>query len=575
MPVIRVFNRCLPGRSTTLALLLIVLSQLIGCASFRTPESEPYAPAFEPVNEDSLLAIATAAADTVPIVLPDWPEAPAGQASPADWEECYQQAFAAIAAGDDHAHDILFALQDMTTGAEPADADTLYLQHRRSMQRRLVLLGGLLAEQTAYAGDAVAADSVLTAEYLGLQGFSFPDSLIPATGTTLPALQADLLKVQHGKIDRWIDYFTGRGRRHFQTWLDRKNAVETVITTILDDEGLPRELIYLAMIESGLSTRARSSVGAVGPWQFMPGTARAYGLEQSWWVDERRDLVKATRAASQYLRDLHDEFGDWALVLAAYNSGEGRVRRQLRLNGHDNYWDYRLPRQTVEYVPKFIAAARIGADPAAYGFENKPAPALVWDDVAVDDATDLGLVAKCAGVAEDAVVRLNPALLRRATPPGSKKFSVRVPAGTAVVARRALRKVPADKRLTWRKHEVRRGETLSHIAARWGTSVRAVQEANSLGRGTMIHPGDQLLIPMPRDLSAQARLRAERAGRYVPPKGYERVTYKVRKGDTLGSIARRLGVSVTHLKRVNKIKDPRKIQIGQTIAAYRPPSHTG
>jgi membrane-bound lytic murein transglycosylase D len=134
--------------------------------------------------------------------------------------------------------------------------------------------------------------------------------------------------------------------------------------------------------------------------------------------------------------------------------------------------------------------------------------------------------------------------------------------------------VPASRRLTWRKHEVQRGETLSHIAATWGTSVRAIQEANSFGRRTLIHPGDQLLIPMPRELDDLARKRAAARGRYVPPAGHERVTYTVRSGDTLGAIARRLGVSVKHLKQVNGIKDPRRLRVGRTLAAYRPPRHS-
>ena len=554
----------------TFVLSLGTIIQLVACSNVPQPQTDAATPT---ASIDSLGLPVVTELDTVPDTLPDWPAPPPGASSPADWEAVYQDALTAAAGGrPDLAEDLLFTLQELTTGPESADADSLYLQHRRSLERRITLMAGLLAEQRAYAGAPSTADSVLTAEYLGLRGFGFPDSLVPATGTQLPKLQADLFKVQHSKVDRWIDYFTGRGRRHFQVWLDRKSEVDSLITGILVAEGLPPDLIFLSMIESGLSTRARSSVGAVGPWQFMPATGRAYGLHRSWWEDERRDLVKSTHAACRYLRDLYDEFHDWALALAAYNSGEGRVRRQLRLNGHDNYWDYRLPRQTVEYVPKFIAAARIGSDPEAYCFDVKEPAPLQWDELAVTDATDLGLVAQCAGVDEAAVVKLNPALLRRATPPGAKNYPVRVPAGTEETARLALRKIPADKRLTWRKHDVQRGETLGHIAARWGTSVRAVQEANGLGRSTLIHPGDQLLIPMPRDLSAEARKRAEKAGRYVPPQGYERVTYKVRKGDTLGGIARRLGVSVSHLKRVNGIQNPRRLRIGQTLAAYRPPS---
>lgn len=491
---------------------------------------------------------------------------------PETWEQLFRDAMHHMAADElSQADDLLLLLQDAASRPPSSGSEPSFDDHRRSIRRRSVLLGGLLAEQRACRSTAAEFDSVLAREYLGLHSAGFPDTLTPATGTELPPFQADLLKVQHARVDRWLDYFTGRGRRHFQLWLDRKAAVESLVTSILAAEELPAELIYLAMIESGLSTRARSSVGAVGPWQFMPATARRHGLTVNWWVDERRDLVDSTHAAASYLRSLYEEFGDWALVLAAYNSGEGRVRRQLRDRGHDNFWDYSLPRQTVEYVPKFIAAAQIGRDPESYGFTSPSPSSLVYDTLLVDDATDLGVIAECSGATEDELAAANPALLRRATPPGIRDFPVRLPAGTADMARSALRKVPESKRLTWRKHGVSRGETLSHIAARWGTTARDIQRSNGMGQSTLIRPGDQLLIPMPRELADLARTRAEKAGRYVPPQGYEKVTYSVRNGDTLGGIAHRLGVTVKHLQRVNGIRNPHRLKVGQTLAAYRSP----
>ncbi len=551
--------------------IAIIVVHLSGCSKVPPVSDDPVvvspAPAADPAPP--------AASDTVATVLPDWPAAPAGERAPGLWEDLFQQALEEIGRGElDRGRDLIFQLQEFATGPAPSDADSLYTQHRRSIQRRITYLAGIVSELHAFGGDAADADSILTTEYLTLSGLGFPDSLVPATGTVLPTLQADLLKARHERVDRWIDYFTGRGRRHFQVWLDRRARVDSLITTILVDEGLPEELLYLAMIESGLSSRATSNVGAAGPWQFMPATARAHGLTVNWWVDERRDLELSTRAACRYLKNLYDEFGDWALVLASYNSGEGRVRRQLRTNGHDNFWDYRLPRQTVEYVPKFIAAARIGHDPEAYGFTAADPAPLAIENLTVDDATDLSLVGECAGLPADEVYRLNPALRRRATPPGVQEYAIRLPAGTADRAARELRKVPAHRRLTWRKHAVQRGETLGHIATTWGTSVRAIQQANSLGRRTLIHPGDQLLIPMPRELRELARERAQAAGRYVPPAGHERITYTVKSGDTLGAIARRLGVSVRHLKRVNGISDPRRLQVGRRLAAYRPPRNS-
>jgi len=540
------------------------------------PAAAPQVPDMVAVTDTTVIdpTAASTSADEDPS-LPDAPElpvAPGGEAPLEDLEILMSEALALAGEGElDLARDRLFTLQELVLAPLPADSDSLYVLHRRSLARRLTFLGGLLAEQRAYAGPPARADSVLTREYLALEAVAMPDSLVPATGTHLPPLQADLLKVHNGQVEKWIEYFTGRGRRHFALWLERKAAVDSLVTSILEQHDLPPELIYLAMIESGLSSRARSSVGAVGPWQFMPGTAKMNGLATSWWLDERRDLEMSTHAAARYLKRLHDEFGDWALVLAAYNSGEGRVRRQIRLTGHTDYWQHRLPRQTVNYVPKFIAAARIGEDPAAYGFAIDPPRPLAYETLPVDDATDLGLIAECAGVDRARVLALNPGLLREATPPGVKAYPVRVPSGTAARAARELRKVPSDQRLTWRRHRVERGETLSQIASRYGTSVRDIVRVNKMRDANLIRPGDQLLIPMPAELRESAQARAKEKGHYVPPAGYERVAYRVRQGDTLGHIARRLGVSVRHLRKVNGLHGD-LIKPGQSLYAYRPPA---
>ena len=515
--------------------------------------------------------------DTLAVVLPDEdapPELPAGPDGTVpldDLESLLGEALALAAEGQvDLAEDRLFLLQEHAEGPVPAAADSLWTAHRASLARRTALLAGILAEQAAYAGDPRAADSLLTAGYGRLDRFAFPDSLVPAAGTELPPIVADLLQVDNKAVRRWEDYFTGRGRRHFTVWLQRKAAVDSLVRAVLAEEGLPAELAYLGLIESGFSSRAVSSVGAVGPWQFMAGTSRMYGLETNWWVDERRDMEMATRAAARYLKDLHDQFGDWALVLAAYNTGEGRIARKIRQHGHDNFWDLRLPEQTTAHIPKYIAAARIGENPGAYGFAPPRSAALAYDVVPVDDATDLDLVARCAGAAAADVRALNPALLRGATPPDAKGYPVRVPRGTGAKAAHALARVPADKRLTWRRHRVERGQTLSGIAGLYGTTVADIGRLNKLGDVHVIHPGDQLLIPMPAELAAKARGRAAEKGHYVPPEGYTRVRYSVKKGDTLGGIARKLGVTVTHLRKVNNIHRTSLIHPGQRLYAYRP-----
>jgi len=348
-----------------------------------------------------------------------------------------------------------------------AEADSSYVAHRRSIERRMVLLSGILAEQYAFSHSPSQADSLLSTEYAALQGLGFPDSLVPASGVDLSTITADLMKIDNKDVRRWEEYFTGRGRNGFQTWLDRKAVNDSLISGILAEHNLPRELIYLSMIESGFSSRAISSANAVGPWQFMSATAGDYHLRRSWWIDERRDMEMSTRAAATYIESLYKRFGDWALVLAAYNTGGGRIARKIREHGHANFWELRLPTQTTAHIPKFIAAARIGEDPEKYGFQINDMTPLSYDILKVNDATDLALVARCAGVSTDQVIALNPALLRGASPPDLRNYPVRVPTGTGAQAQRELARIPSDKRLTWRRHKVERGENLSAIATQY------------------------------------------------------------------------------------------------------------
>jgi membrane-bound lytic murein transglycosylase D len=489
----------------------------------------------------------------------------------------------------DEAQDHLFVLEDQASLPAPADADSLYIEQQRSLQRRVGLLGAVLAEQMAFAGDVAQADSLLAVRYARLAQSSFPDSLVPATGAELSPITVDLLKVDNQEVSRWVTYFSGRGRDHFQIWLERRAQVDSLISSILDENGLPRELIYLAMIESGLSSRAVSNVGAVGPWQFMAPTGRANGLRTDWWVDERRDMEMSTRAACKYIRTLYRQFNDWALVLAAYNTGEGRVERVINRSGHDDFWNLRLPSQTTAHIPKFIAAARIGEDPERYGFAVPAARPLHYDLLMVDDATDLEVIAKCAGVDAAEIKALNPALVRGVTSPDHKNYPVKVPHGMGASAQVALAKVPADKRLTWSSHRVARGETLGRIAANYGSTVNDIARLNKLNSPYTIHPGDELLIPMPGALSEKAlkRLASEPAkgksttargkgtskgkGRYEPPEGWEKVSYDVRKGDTVGGIAKKLGVTVSHLRTVNALPRSNLIRTGQRLFAYKPP----
>ncbi len=564
---------------------LLALSILLfasGCSSlpFRNqnaldPIQGPASPQSPMINEPSAVAkdsLTSAHSNSTKVQKKEHPYSDLDQGhapSLEDLESLFRQALAMAA--DDRfslAGDNLAALLEQIQSPEAAP-DSCTAQQWRSLTRRSTLLKAILVERTAFRAANCAADPILATGYKNLAP-QFPDSLCPATGEPMPGIMADLLKWDNPRVEKWVNYFTGRGKTTFNLWLRRKAEVGGIITDILNEEGLPPELIYLSMIESGISPHAVSSVAAVGPWQFMAPTAKDRGLHINWWVDERKDIPLSTLAAVDYLKSLHRTFGDWSLVLAAYNSGENRVLKKIQQSANDNYWDLNLPSQTADFVPKFIAVARIGENPGKYGFSIPDVRGQQFETITVKLPTDLDLIARCAKVPASVVTQLNPGILRGATPPNMGAYPVRVPVGTASLTQKALARIPAEKRLTWTKHKVQRGETISGIAHHFGCSVRDIARVNHLKNVQLIRPGEQLLIPMPAELAAIARKRATEKGHYVPPAGYKRVSYKVKSGDSLGGIAHKLGVSLRHLRKVNNLHHTSLIHPGDRLYAYRP-----
>lgn len=374
-------------------------------------------------------------------------------------------------------------------------------------------------------------------------------------------------KVTHGAItpktnrhvERWLKYFTGDGRHVYQKWLDRKSAVDPIFREAFAKHGIPAEIAYHAMIESGYSTSAYSWAHAVGIWQFVRATGRRYGLRVDWWVDERRDPYKSSDAASHYLADLYEEFQDWELALAAYNVGEGRVRKQIRRQNTRDFWQLKLPRETRNHIPKFYAALILGTDPEKYGFTVNHSERRTSELVKVDYTVDFEVLGECAGAKPQVIAELNPALVRKCTPPDEGGYLVRVPIGTSGRVQTALADLPADKRVRWARHKVRRGDTISEIAERYGTSINAIVSSNRLRSRNFLSVGQELMIPRGQKHASPPAF----ASTGAPSR---KVTYTVRKGDTLSEIAEKYGTSSKSLRRWNRLG--RHIYPGQKLTVY-------
>lgn len=410
------------------------------------------------------------------------------------------------------------------------------------------------------------------------EGYNLPDNL--------SFNRTDVPLVQNQHVNRHLMYYTLRRPEVMERWLERSEYYFPMMLEIFEEEGAPKELIHLSMIESGLVPTARSWASAVGLWQFIRATGSMYGLEVNWWIDERRDPVKSTRAAARHLNDLHDVWGDWHLALAGYNISPRGLNRAIRSGGGvKDYWvafPY-LPRETRGYVPGFIAASMIAMNPEEFGFQRSYGGERYRYDVAnVDGLMPLDKLAEAAGITTNQLKEYNPELLRWATPPGDS-YPLKLPVGTKEQFMLAYQNIPVEERAQEiAMHTVSSGETLGFIARRYGTSVRALYETNE-NLSTVIHPGQRIVVPIapgsmeqmtadrPSNQPGRTASRTSNTSTQAQaPANTTPITYSVKSGDTIGHIAEWFDVRAFQLRSWNGISNT--IRVGQQLTIHVPSS---
>ncbi len=417
-------------------------------------------------------------------------------------------------------------------------------------------------------------------------------------------------------VAQYIHFFQGGGRKWFRRWMSRSHRYIPLMQPILEAKGLPRDTVYLSMIESGFNTQAKSWAKAVGPWQFIPGTAKMFKLRDDFWVDERRDPIKATYAAADYLGLLYQTLGHWYLAWAGYNTGGGRVRRMIETYGTRSFWELSekrgFARETKHYVPKLIAAALVAKHPEAFGFtrdEFEPEGPFEFDEVKLTDSVDLEVIAQASGASLADLQEFNPELKRWCTPPATEAdpYTLRLPRGRKELFAENFAKFAPSERLHFKVHRVQKGDTLSKIAQQYHSAQEAILRMNHLQSARTLKLGSDLVVPVPSAQAlkagksdpalerqvARARrsgLTASRPEEQVPAgaetkpagkvavggsisistvDGKKKVTYGIGKGDSLWSIARRFDVHVSDLKEWNPtLSSPRGLKVGAAITVW-------
>ncbi len=414
----------------------------------------------------------------------------------------------------------------------------------------------------------VASDVSFTAERLRYEVTALKEPIEVEIGnskyTVLDDRAGHIPLITNNQVEQYIQYFQSKGRKQFEIYLERYGVYNELIQSILKQYSLPEELIYLAMIESGLNPKAHSRAAASGMWQFIYGTGIRFDLNRDWYIDERRDIEKSTHAACKYLIELKGQFDNWYLALAAYNAGSGRISRAQKLHQTSDFWQlHSLPRETRNYVPFFLAAAIIGKNPEIYGFNNPINNPWKYDIVEIEKSADLSILAQSAGISLSALQQYNPELRQSATPVST--YNLKIPVGKKELFEKNYKALPESKRFApqYVTHRVRSGENLGSISRKYNVSIHDIASVNKIRNRHNIKAGQLLTIPVRGGVNVSYS-----SGSNQAPSGAVKEIYTVKKGDTLGQIAGNYRVQAREIRSWNGIKYGEYIHPGQKLTLW-------
>jgi membrane-bound lytic murein transglycosylase D len=539
---------------------LLPLLSLSGC----TPTGNSVGPASQPIQATAPQVHALVAPDPAPQA------APKPTAQEQHVRQLIAQVEAAYAAGDadyqkgmlaeakiqfDHAVDLMLS-SGLDIKADPELED--------EFNKIVDQVNDLEMEALKQGNGFVPKEEITPAEAASDVTFAVDPNLVAKAQADLATTKSDLPLVMNEYVAAFINFFayTQKGHNTLEHSFERSGRYKAMIQRVLAEEGVPQDLIYLAVAESGFQPHAvnrRSRAG--GMWQFMPGPY--YGLTRNAYVDERFDPEKSTRAYGRYMKFLYDELGDWYLAMAAYDHGAGNMQHAVQRTGYADFWELykrgELPKETANYVPEILAAIIVANHPHQYGFDDVTLdPPVLTDTVTIDYSIDLRLVSDLVGAPVDEIEALNPSLLRMLTPPDTS-FDLHLPAGTATLFEQRAALIPEARRNAWRYHAVAAGDTLASVAQEYRVPVAELASVNQLNTGESLAGQslagiDALVVPVPLSAEAMARTRL----------------YTVRRGDTLVTIADRFGVSLSQLRRWNGIPSGVRVEAGRRLHVAEP-----